>query len=128
MTPREVVLAFWDTLNTNDFAKASKWLSPDFECHWPQSSEIILGRENFIAINSNYPANGKWQFTINSIVSEADNVVTDVSVTDGTQRARAITFHTVENGFIIKQTEFWPDPYEAPAWRAKWVKRLPSQL
>ncbi|EPI4821068.1 nuclear transport factor 2 family protein, partial [Vibrio alginolyticus] len=28
----------------------------------------------------------------------------------------------VENGLISKQKEFWPDPMEAQAWRAKWVR------
>ena len=47
-------------------------------------------------------------------------------MTDGVQNARAITFHTVENGLIKKQTEFWPDDYEAPEWRAQWVKVISS--
>ena len=45
-------------MQTNDFAKASEWLSPDFEGFWPQSGELIVGRDNFAAINSYYPANG----------------------------------------------------------------------
>ncbi|EGR3164355.1 polyketide cyclase, partial [Vibrio parahaemolyticus] len=31
MNSKEVVLAFWDAMKTNDFAKASEWLSPNFE-------------------------------------------------------------------------------------------------
>ncbi|EPW5502439.1 nuclear transport factor 2 family protein, partial [Vibrio vulnificus] len=27
MNSKEVVLAFWDAMKTNDFAKASEWLS-----------------------------------------------------------------------------------------------------
>ncbi|MDV5054727.1 nuclear transport factor 2 family protein, partial [Vibrio sp. T13N] len=30
MNSKEVVLAFWDAMKTNDFTKASEWLSPDF--------------------------------------------------------------------------------------------------
>ena len=29
MNSKEVVLAFWDAMKTNDFAKASEWLSRD---------------------------------------------------------------------------------------------------
>ncbi len=122
MNSKEVVLAFWDAMKTNDFAKASKWLSLDFEGFWPQSGELVVGRDNFIAVNSCYPANGVWAFEIHSVVCDGAMVVTDVSVTDSVQKARAITFHTVENGLISKQKEFWPDPMEAQAWRAKWVK------
>ncbi len=122
MNSKDVVMAFWDAMKTNDFIKASEWLSPDFEGFWPQSGELILGRENFAAINSYYPANGVWEFDIHSIISEGNIVVTDVSVTDSVQRARVITFHTIEKGLISKQKEFWPDPMEAQAWRSDWVK------
>ena len=122
MKSKEVVIAFWEAMKSNDFSEASNWLAENFEGFWPQSSELIIGRENFAAINSCYPAHGKWLFDVNSIVCENDIVVTDVSITDGVQKARAITFHTVENGLICKQVEFWPDDFEAPDWRSKWVK------
>ncbi|EGR0775442.1 nuclear transport factor 2 family protein [Vibrio cholerae] len=127
MNSKDVVLSFWNAMKTNDFAKASEWLSLDFEGFWPQSGELILGRENFVAINAHYPANGHWLFNIHSVVCEGDSVVTDVSITDGVQKARAITFHTVENGLITKQNEFWPDEMPPQAWRAQWVKIVSNQ-
>ncbi len=127
MNSKDVVLSFWNAMKTNDFAKASEWLSLDFEGFWPQSGELILGRANFVAINAHYPANGHWLFNIHSVVCEGDSVVTDVSITDGVQKARAITFHTVENGLIIKQKEFWPDEMLPQEWRAQWVKIVSNQ-
>lgn len=124
MNSKDVVLSFWEAMRGNDFYAASQWLSEEFEGIWPQSSEIVRGRENFAALNSAYPANGKWDFTINSIVCEGAEIVTDVSITDGVQKARAITFHTVKNNLICKQVEYWPDNYEAPEWRAQWVERI----
>ncbi|NRF25673.1 nuclear transport factor 2 family protein [Vibrio coralliilyticus] len=124
MNAKEIVNAFWQAMQSNDFYKASEWLSEDFECVWPQSSEKIVGRDNFAALNTNYPSHGIWTFEIHSIVCEGEKVVTDVSITDGTQSARAITFHTVVNGLIAKQLEFWPDNYPAPEWRSQWVEAL----
>lgn len=126
MEAKEVVLAFWQAMKSNDFAKASEWLSVDFEGFWPQSRELIVGRENFTSINSYYPANGVWRFDIHSVVGDGDTVVTDVSITDGVQKARAITFHTVADGLICKQKEFWPESMPAPEWRAQWVKIVPE--
>lgn len=122
MNAKEVVSAFWKAAESNDFYKTSEWLSEDFECFWPQSCELIVGRTNFAEINTNYPANGTWTFHINSIICEDNRVVTDVDVSDGTIIARAITFHTVENELITRQTEFWPDDFHAPAWRRQWVR------
>lgn len=124
MQPKDVVIRFWKMMGTNDFEAASQWLSEDFELTWPQSREMIRGRANFAAVNTNYPANGRWHFTINDLVAEGTNVVSDVTVTDGVIIARAITFSTVQDGKITRQVEFWPDPYDPPAWRAQWVELM----
>ena len=117
MTSNEVVLSFWEAMRSNDFESASNWLSADFEGYWPQSRELTKGRGHFAKINTAYPAQGKWKFRLNSIVTDGNAVVTDVSVTEGVTVGRAITFHTVENGLITRQKEFWPDEFEAPEWR-----------
>ncbi len=121
MTPKEIVERFWEVMGTNDCAAASQLLTQDYEGHWPQSGEIIRGRANFAAINTTYPAKGPWQFTIHRLVAEGDSVVSDVTVTDGDLVAGVVSFHTVRGEQIAHQVEYWPDPYEAPAWRAKWV-------
>jgi len=36
----------------------------------------------------------------------------------------AITFSTIHNGKILYQTEYWPDPFDAPDWRARWVEKV----
>ena len=124
MTEKEVVIAYWQAMESNDFAAASGFFAESFECWWPQTGERIVGCDNFVALNSAFPAEGLWRFTMNSLRAEGEQVVTDVSVTDGVRQDRAITFHTVQHGKIVKQVEYWPDCYEAPAWRAQWVEQL----
>ena len=121
---RQVIERFWGTMQTNDFQRAGELLHDDYTLEWSQSGERIRGRANFVAINENYPAHGRWEFTIHRIVAEGDQVVSDVEVTDGVIRARVITFSTVQDGQILQQTEFWPDPFEAASWRAQWVERI----
>jgi len=121
---KQVLEQFWMTMQTNDFRRVGELLHDDYILEWPQSGERIRGRANFIAVNENYPAHGRWEFTVHQIVAEGDRVVSDVDVTDGAVRGRVITFSTVREGRILHQTEFWPDPYEAPEWRAQWVERL----
>lgn len=124
MDAKQIVLDFWERMRSNDFYFAAELLAPEFEGIWPQSAELIRGRENFAKVNSAYPAEGRWQFELNNIVAEGNQVVTDVSITDGDVKARAITFSMVENGLIAKQVEFWPDPMPAAAWRREWVEIL----
>jgi len=123
MNNKQILKNFWATMETNDFYAASQLLHDEYVLEWPQSGERIVGRDNFAAVNTNYPAEGKWHFTINQILREGDLVVTDVSVADGKITGRAITFSTIRDEKIWKQIEFWPDPFEAPAWRAQWIQK-----
>lgn len=54
--------------------------------------------------------------------------VTDVSVTDGVQSARAISFFTVTNGKITRIVEYWPEPYPAPANRAHLIEIMAGTI
>ena len=121
---KQVVEGFWAAMQTNDFKAAGEFLHDEYVLEWPQSGERIRGRTNFVAVNEHYPAHGRWEFTIQPILAEGNEVVSDVSVTDGVFTGRAITFSTVRDGKILHQTEFWPDPFEPAAWRAEWVEKL----
>jgi len=120
---KELVGQFWAAMHANDFAAAGELLHDDFLLDWPQSGERIRGRANFVAVNANYPAAGRWRVTLDRLVAEGDEVVSQVTVTDGVLLARAITFTTVRDGRLWRQTEYWPDPFTAPAWRAQWTER-----
>ena len=120
---KQIVESFWAAMQTNDFRRAGEWLHEDYILEWPQSGERIRGRANFVAVNENYPAQGRWEFRVHRILAEGDEVVSDVGVTDGIVNARVLTFSTVREGKILHQTEFWPDPFEAAAWRAQWVEK-----
>jgi hypothetical protein len=85
----------------------------------------VRGRANFVAINESYPAYGRWEFTLHRLIADGEEVASDLTVTDGRIHGRVLTFSTVREGKIWWQTEFWPDPFEAAAWRAGWVERDP---
>src|SRR5215475_5446413 len=106
-----LVQRFWELMKTNDFRSVGSVLAGDFVLDWPQSNERIRGRDNFAAMNEEYPARGRWQFTINRIVGDDVQAVSDVFVTDGVQKARAISFFSAPEGKIQKMVEFWPEPF-----------------
>lgn len=123
---RRVVERFWTAMGENDFQAAGELLHDEFVLAWPQSGERIRGRANFVAINVQYPATGRWRFTLHRLVADSSGVVTDITVTDGTVSGRVITFSKVRDGRIVRQTEYWPDPFEPAPWRAQWVEQTRS--
>lgn len=107
----DVARHYWELMNTNEFDSVGILLSDDFVLEWPQSRERIRGRDNLAAMNQEYPRHGRWSFTINQLVGDDDSAASDVSVTDGVQKARVISFFTVADGLITKIVEFWPDDF-----------------
>lgn len=120
----EVTREFWRLMASNDFHSVVEVLSAEFVLEWPQSKERIRGAERFARMNQEYPAHGRWQFTVNRIVGGESEAVSDVTVTDGVQTARAISFFTVAQGKVTRLVEFWPEPYAAPANRAHLVEAM----
>jgi ketosteroid isomerase-like protein len=109
----EVATKFWLLMQSNDFRSVGAVLSDDFVLEWPQSKERIRGRDNFAAMNEEYPANGRWEFTINRMIGNDNEAVSDVTVTDGVVTAQALTFFTVKEEKIVEIVEYWPESYEA---------------
>jgi ketosteroid isomerase-like protein len=123
-TAVDVVREFWRLMGSNDFRSVGAVLAPEYVLEWPQSNERIRGAERFAAMNTEYPAHGQWLFTINRLIGDEVEVASDVSVTDGVQQARAISFFTVANGKITRQVEFWPEPQPAPSNRKPLVEAI----
>jgi ketosteroid isomerase-like protein len=88
------------------------------------TGERIRGRENFVAINANYPSAGRWRFTVRHLIADEQGAATDVSVTDGVTQAQAVSFFQMRDGLIWRVAEFWPDPFSPAGWRAAWVERV----
>ncbi|HEY1014122.1 MAG TPA: nuclear transport factor 2 family protein [Herpetosiphonaceae bacterium] len=120
---RRLVEQFWAAMQTNDFSAPGALMHDDFTLEWPQSGERLVGRDDFAAFNHAYPAAGPWRFAVRRIVADERGAVSDVAVTDGVVEATAITFSEIRDGVIVRQVEYWPDPYPAPEWRARWVER-----
>jgi ketosteroid isomerase-like protein len=124
-TPADLVREFWRLMASGDFDAVGAVLAPQFVLEWPQSKERIRGAANFAQMNREYPAHGPWRFGVERVVGDDRGAVSDVTVTDGVQVARAISFFSVEAGRIVRIVEYWPEPYAAPAQRAHLVEPMP---
>ncbi len=125
LTPSEVVETLWAAFDRFEFAAVAPLLHDEFVCEFPQSGEVMRGRDNFIAVNAYYP--GRWRCTIQQLVAEGDKVVTETRVSDGDQTFTALSFFTFMDGKIIHLREYWPDPMPAQEWRAQWVEKRDTQ-
>jgi limonene-1,2-epoxide hydrolase len=122
---RDVVRSFWSAMQDNDWPRAASHLADGCEVDWPCSGERIVGRDDFVAIQIGYPTNtGRWSFDLHRMIVDGGTVVSELTVTDGEQSARAIVFSEVAGEQIVRQVEYWPAPYAPAPWREHLVRRI----
>ncbi len=123
-TPESIVRRFWQLMASNDFPAVAAVLADDVVVDWPQSNERIRGSGKFIRVNAEYPAHAPWRFTVNRLISSGDEVVTQVSLTDGVQSAEPISFFTIRGNKIVRMIEYWPDAFPAAENRRHLTSRI----
>jgi ketosteroid isomerase-like protein len=123
---RDLIEQYWQTMNTNDFRAVGDLLHDDFVLDYPQSGERLRGRERNALFNETYPSPGPWSFHVERLLVGDDTAVTDVVVRGAEVEARAISFFEIRDDRIWRITEYWPDPFEAPEWRAHLVEAIPG--
>jgi hypothetical protein len=103
----------------------------DFVTEWPQSGERISGKAAFKKINENYAsATGKSPtMKVRRISGEGDLYILEGTIDygDGTP-VSYVGIAEFKNGKVVKNTEYFANPFEAPAWRADYVERMQPAL
>ena len=116
----QVIQKLWKAFDDQDFEAAGKLLHNDYVGHWPQTGEKVHGRENFVTINQHYPE--RWHTSILRLVASGNQVVSEVKLEYQDEIVYAISFFELLDGKILKETDYWPEPYEPPTWRSAWVE------
>ncbi|MEK6719677.1 MAG: nuclear transport factor 2 family protein [Chloroflexota bacterium] len=141
-TNEEVVRAYLGAMEAKDIDAVSTLRHPDFTSEWPQSGERIRGDANMRAIDEHYPgglpdqhtghivgSEDRWvvtpSYTIQRVVGSGDFWWGDgtMSYSDGSTWFAAMLLE-VRDGRIYRETAYFCEPFEAPAWRAQWVERM----
>lgn len=112
---------FWWRMGTNEWSLAARLFSPTIQILWPQSGEIIGSAEDFVAINTHYPAQGKWMFKVRRVLGNGGHAISETIVSDGATEALAVSIFECADDQITRITEYWPEPFAAPEWRRQWV-------
>jgi hypothetical protein len=120
----QVAEAVWRALEAGDWDTAAGLLHEDFVQEWPQSGERIVGRDNAIAINQNFPG-GLPTMRFRRTLSGAELAVLELELTyaDGS-RYLGVSVLEFRDGKLAKETDYFAQPFQAPQWRAQWVERM----
>lgn len=102
--------------------------SDDLVQEWPQSGERIRGLENVLAVNQHYEgATGNApRMTLRRLVAPGQAWVAEATIDygDGTPVSIVSILEVGDDGRINRQTDYFANPFEAPAWRREWAEQM----
>lgn len=104
-----------------------EYASEDMVEEWPQSGERIRGLANVKKLTEGYSeATGKSpRMTFKRLIGGGDVYVAEATIDygDGVP-VSYVGIAELQDGKIVKMTEYFANPFEAPAWRADIVERM----
>jgi ketosteroid isomerase-like protein len=121
---RQVAEKLWKALQVGDWETAAGCLHDDFVQEWPQSGERIVGRANAIAIEQSFPG-GLPTMRFRRTLSGGDLAVLEFELTyaDGSRYLGASILE-FRDGKVVRETDYYSQPFQAPEWRAQWVEQM----
>lgn len=122
---REILNAHWQASAAGDLDAEHDIYADDAICDYPQSRERILGRANLQALRGHHPGKPSG-FEVTRIQGEGNLWVSQYSI--NYQGRAAYTISVMEfrdDGKVVHETQYFTDPFEAPAWRNQWVQKMP---
>jgi ketosteroid isomerase-like protein len=126
-----VIDQFKAAVESNDMAAMGKLLAEsatdDFRQEYPQSGERIVGREAVAKINEGYAqATGKSpSMKLRRLLGSGDIYVVEGTIDYGDGiPVSYVGIAEFRDGKVAKITEYFANPFEAPAWRANMVERM----
>ena len=93
---------------------------------WPQSGEIIRGRDNIRAVNESYDRSTGTapKMTVRRVLQPGEAWIIEGTIDygDGVPVSAVSILETDSEGKISHETDYFANPFEAPAWRREWVE------
>ena len=122
-TNRETVERLIQGLNTQDLDLFHAQFHDDAVMEYPQSGERIIGAANRRAVYGAFP--GLPKVEPRRLRASGDLVVAEATLDygDGAEWEAVFVFE-LRDGLIVRETAWWPQPFEAAEWRAEWVEPI----
>jgi hypothetical protein len=90
---------------------------------YPQSREHIVSRRNIQALRGHHPSKPAG-FKIRRIIGDGDLWITEYVIIYDGRPVPTISIMEFRDGKVIHETQYFAEPFEPPAWRARWVERM----
>jgi SnoaL-like domain len=119
---RAALRRHWEASDANDFAAEHEIYRLDAVLEYPQSGERIRGRSNIQASREAQP-NAK-RFTVRRILGGGNLWISELVLTYDAQPYYVVSIMEFEDAEIVRETQYFSDPFAPGPSRAQWVERM----
>lgn len=112
----------WQASAAGDAETEHDIYDDDAICDYPQSGERILGRRNLQALRSHHPGKPSG-FAVKRILGNGELWITEYTITYQERLAFTVSIMEFRNVKVVHETQYFADPFDAPAWRKQWVQQ-----
>jgi len=112
----------WAASDANDSETEHLIYHEDAVLDYPQSGERTRGRRNIQGQRASQP--NKKRFTVQRIIGSGDLWVTEFILTYDAKPSYTVSIMEFSGDKVARETQYFADPFPAPAFRAQWVERM----
>jgi len=112
----------WAASDANDFATEHRIYLEDAVLEYPQSGERTRGRCNIQNQRASQPS--KKRFSIRRIIGSGELWITEFILTYNGKPSYTVSIMEFRGEKVARETQYFADPFVAPAGRAQWVERM----
>jgi hypothetical protein len=118
----------FDDQDMEAYGKAQyEMAADDIVSEYPQSGERFRGRDNIAKMNSSYTGStgSTPKATLRRILKPGDAWVIESTIDygDGTPVSAISIIETGADGKIVRTTDYFANPFEAPSWRNQYAEK-----
>jgi hypothetical protein len=124
MEARHAIIERYESASAaDDFATMGRFRHPDWQMRWPQSGEIVKGHDNYVALRTHRPEGGPRVEPLRHGGS-GETWWSEIAIhyADGANWL-GITIFEFQGDLIRSEQVYFGQPFQAPAWRARWVEK-----
>jgi hypothetical protein len=112
----------WAASDANESETEHLIYREDAVLDYPQSGERTRGRYNIQHQRASQPS--KKRFTVRRIIGSGDLWVTELILTYDGKPSYTVSIMEFKGDKVARETQYFADPFVAPAFRAQWVERM----
>ena len=120
---RAAIEGHWQASERGDVEAEHAIYAPDATLHYPQSGERFRSRATIAAQRGGHPANR--HFTVLRISGSASLWVSECIITYDDVPTYSVSIMEFSDGQVVHETQYFADPFQAPAWRAALAEPMP---